>query len=265
MDKAVEMRGHPPLPPVTPCVLQSDAAQLKVKVLRWIVCVFPLSPGPSHATRFTSLLTDPAPSLTPTHSPHSLTPSPPSSKPGPRRLSHAVGAYVSHLESPPHPGLYPLTVSIILINRHMGHFCFFPKINKEIKFLVNLTNRVATLLCQHIQVTLCITPLQIKQKKKLLHRCGLVWYWSPGLWAAVNILSKVLIRGLGSSEASRCFAFQQRVKKEVNCYWKEGKRKMFLFVCPPLPGERSRDSGRLTRVPSLLWGNGNHRVAANPL
>lgn len=83
---------------VDPHAAQSESARLDCPSAPF------KSGAPPTTTCFTSLLTDPPPH--PLRSPHSPTPTllphPPSSQTGPRTLSHAVGAYVFHLDSPPH-------------------------------------------------------------------------------------------------------------------------------------------------------------------
>lgn len=84
---------------VEPHTAQSESARLDCPS-----APFKSGAPPTTTTCFTSLSTDPPPP--PLCSPHSPTPTllphPPSSQTGPRTLSHAAGAYVFHLDSPPH-------------------------------------------------------------------------------------------------------------------------------------------------------------------
>lgn len=100
MDKEKLASSSLSLPLATLCILTQTEAPLKVKVLCWVACLLPLSLGPSH--RHTFYLTIDWPGSLPLL-PTFPDPHPPPSKPDPARLSHAVGAYVFHLDSSPTP------------------------------------------------------------------------------------------------------------------------------------------------------------------
>lgn len=97
---------------------------------------------------------------------HPLAPStptsPPLSQPVARRLSHAVGAYVFHLDSPPHlcacrsRSLWSQsTMSSCLFTWSAVFFSLWSKSQNHIPW--KLTNSIATSHCQNLQVFPCVT------------------------------------------------------------------------------------------------------------
>lgn len=206
--------------------------QLKVKVLCWIACLLPLSLGPlppAHALpHYWPGPLPPAPHI-PWHPPSCPHPLP--SQTGPRRLSHAVGAYVFHLDSPPHlcacgsPGPYPSDRSRMsccpIITRSL--FFFFLLINHRITFLENWQTAL-----QHCIVRTCksfhVWQLSVV---RALHRGGHVIVMS---YIVGSCHHPILMCCSVPSGHVKCCYFGLDVRREVNSKWKEGSTKLFLHV-----------------------------------